>query len=102
MKAKQEWKVGLFLAISLVVTAALVINFSKGTNPFTETTLLHLKTKNVDGLKRNSVVLMAGVPVGSISGIHLNTDTGIVTLDAKIKAEYQIRADAKFLSPIHI
>jgi len=96
MKAKKEWKVGLFLAISLVMAAALIINFSKGTNPFTETTLLYLKTKNVDGLKRNSVVLMAGVPVGSISAIHLNTDTGIVTLDAKIKAEYPIRADAKF------
>ena len=96
MKAKKEWKVGLFLAIALVVTAALVINFSKGTNPFTETTLLHLTTKNVDGLKRNSVVLMAGVPVGRISAIHLDTDTGIVTLDAKIKAQYQIRADAKF------
>ena len=39
---------------------------------------------------------MAGVPVGRISAIHLDTDTGIVTLDAKIKAEYQIRADAKF------
>ena len=96
MKAKKEWKVGLFLAIALVVAAALVINFSKGTNPFTETTLLHLTTKNVDGLKRNSVVLMAGVPVGRISAIHLDTDTGIVTLDAKIKAQYQIRADAKF------
>ena len=96
MKAKTEWKVGLFLTISLVVTAALIINFSKGTNPFTETTLLHLTTKNVDGLKRNSVVLMAGVPVGKISAIRLNTDTGIVTLDAKIKAEYQIRADARF------
>ena len=96
MKANKEWKVGLFLAVSLVVAAALVINFSKGINPFTETTLLHLKTKNVDGLKRNSVVLMAGVPVGSISAIHLDTDTGIVTLDAKIKAQYQIRADAKF------
>jgi phospholipid/cholesterol/gamma-HCH transport system substrate-binding protein len=96
MKANKEWKVGLFLAVSLVVAAALVINFSKGTNPFTETTLLHLKTKNVDGLKRNSVVLMAGVPVGKISAIHLDTDTGIVTLDAKIKAQYQIRADAKF------
>jgi len=96
MKAKTEWKVGLFLTISLVVTAALVINFSKGTNPFTKTTLLHLTTKNVDGLKRNSVVLMAGVPVGKISAIRLNTDTGIVTLDAKIKAEYQIRADARF------
>jgi len=96
MKAKKEWKVGLFLAIGLVVAAALIINFSKGTNPFTKTTLLYLKTKNVDGLKRNSVVLMAGVPVGRISAIHLDTDTGIVTLDAKIKAEYEIRADAKF------
>ena len=72
MKAKKEWKVGLFLAIALVVAAALVINFSKGTNPFTETTLLHLKTKNVDGLKRNSVVLMAGVPVGSIGAIRFH------------------------------
>jgi hypothetical protein len=35
MKTKNEWKVGLFLAIALVVAAALVINFSKGTNPFT-------------------------------------------------------------------
>ena len=96
MKTKTEWKVGLFLAVSLVVAAALVVNFSKGTNPFTKTTLLHLTTKNVDGLKRNSVVLMAGVPVGKISAIHLDTDTGIVTLDAKIKAEYPIRADAKF------
>jgi len=96
MKTKTEWKVGLFLAISLALVAALVVNFSKGTNPFTETTLLHLTTKNIDGLKRNSVVLMAGVPVGKISAINLDTDTGIVTLDAKIKAEYQIRADAKF------
>ena len=96
MKIKTEWKVGLFLAISLVLTAALVVKFSKGTNPFTEIYLLRLTTKNADGLKRNSVVLMAGMPVGKISAIHLDTNTGIVTLDAKIKAEYEIRADAKF------
>ena len=96
MKTKTEWKVGLFLTISLVVTAALVINFSKGTIPLTKIYTIHLTTKNVDGLVRNAVVMMAGVPVGRISAIHLNTDTYIVTLDAKIKAEYQIRADAKF------
>tara|TARA_B110001454_G_scaffold181987_1_gene176291 strand:+ start:1576 stop:2565 length:990 start_codon:yes stop_codon:yes gene_type:complete len=96
MKTKTEWKVGLFLTISLVVTAALVINFSKGTSPLTKIYTIHLTTKNVDGLVRNAVVMMAGVPVGRISAIHLNTDTYTVTLDAKIKAEYQIRADAKF------
>ena len=96
MKTKTEWKVGLFLAISLVVTAALVINFSKGTNPLTKIYTIHLTTKNVDGLVKNAVVMMAGVPVGRISAIDLKTDTYTVTLDAKIKAEYQIRADAKF------
>ena len=96
MKTKTEWKGGLFLAISLGVTAALVINFSKGTNPLTKIYTIHLTTKNVDGLVRNAVVMMAGVPVGRISAIHLNTDTYIVTLDAKIKAEHKIRADAKF------
>jgi len=96
MKTKTEWKVGLFLAISLVVTAALVINFSKGTNPLTKIYTIHLTTKNVDGLVKNAVVMMAGVPVGKISAIHLNTDDYIVTLDAKIKAKYQILADAKF------
>ena len=106
MKIKSEWKVGLFLAIALVLTAALVINFSKGTNPFTETTLLHLTTKNVDGLKRNSVVMMAGVPVGKVSAIDLDTNTGIVTLNAKIKAEYDELLvkieDLMDLSLIHI
>jgi len=96
MKTKTEWKVGLFLAISLVVTAVLVISFSKGTNPLTKIYTIHLTTKNVDGLVKNAVVMMAGVPVGKISAIHLNTDTYTVTLDAKIKAEYQILADAKF------
>jgi len=96
MKTKTEWKVGLFLTISLVVTAALVINFSKGTSPLTKIYTIHLTTKNVDGLVRNAVVMMAGVPVGRISAIRLNTDTYTVTLDAKIKAEYQIRGDAKF------
>ncbi len=96
MKTKTEWKVGLFLAISLVVTAVLVINFSKGTNPLTKIYTIHLTTKNVDGLVKNAVVMMAGVPVGKVSAIHLNTDTYIVTLDAKIKAEHKIRADAKF------
>ena len=96
MKTKTEWKVGLFLTISLVVTAALVINFSKGTSPLTKIYTIHLTTKNVDGLVKNAVVMMAGVPVGKVSAIHLNTDTYIVTLDAKIKAEHKIRADAKF------
>ncbi|MDP7293125.1 MAG: MlaD family protein [Verrucomicrobiota bacterium] len=96
MKAKTEWKVGLFLTISLVLAAALVINFSKGTNPFTEIYTIHLKTKNVDGIVKNAVVMMAGVPVGKISAITLDTDNYTVTLDAKIKAEHQIRADAKF------
>ena len=43
MKSKTEWKVGLFIAISLVVAVALVLNFAKGISPpvsYTHLTLL--------------------------------------------------------------
>ena len=45
MKSKTEWKVGLFIAISLVVAVALVLNFAKGISPLTKTYSLNLTTK---------------------------------------------------------
>ena len=76
MKSKTEWKVGLFIAISLVVAVALVLNFAKGISPLTKTYSLNLTTKNVDGIVRNAVVMMAGVPIGNaVSYTHLTLPT---------------------------
>lgn len=96
MKSKTEWKVGLFIAISLVVAVALVLNFAKGISPLTKTYSLNLTTKNVDGIVRNAVVMMAGVPIGNVSKIKLNTDKSEVTITILIKEEFKIREGSKF------
>ena len=96
MKSKTEWKVGLFIAISLVVAVALVLNFAKGISPLTKTYSLNLTTKNVDGIVRNAVVMMAGVPIGKVSKIKLNTDKSEVTITILIEEEFKIRDVSKF------
>ena len=96
MKSKTEWKVGLFIAISLVVAVALVLNFAKGISPLTKTYALNLTTKNVDGIVRNAVVMMAGVPIGNVSKIKLNTDKSEVTITILIEEEFKIREGSKF------
>ena len=96
MKSKTEWKVGLFIAISLVIAVALVLNFAKGISPLTKTYSLNLTTKNVDGIVRNAVVMMAGVPIGNVSKIKLNTDKSEVTITILIEEEFKIREGSKF------
>ena len=96
MKSKTEWKVGLFIAISLVIAVALVLNFAKGISPLTKTYSLNLTTKNVDGIVRNAVVMMAGVPIGNVSKIKLNTDKSEVIITILIEEEFKIREGSKF------
>lgn len=96
MKSKTEWKVGLFIAISLVIAVALILNFAKGISPLTKTYSLNLITKNVDGIVKNAVVMMAGVPIGKVTQIKLNTDRSEVTMKIQIEEEYKIRKGSKF------
>lgn len=96
MKTKTEWKVGLFIAISMVIAVGLVLNFAKGFSPLTKTYSLNLITKNVDGIVKNAVVMMAGVPVGKVTQINLNTDRSEVSMKVQIEETYRIRKGSKF------
>ena len=96
MKTKTEWKVGLFIAISLAIAVGLVLNFAKGISPLTKTYSLNLITKNVDGIVKNAVVMMAGVPIGKVTQINLNTDKSEVSMKVKIEETYRIRKGSKF------
>jgi phospholipid/cholesterol/gamma-HCH transport system substrate-binding protein len=91
-----EWKVGLFVVVCLVVLGLLVLNFSKGLTFFTPTYTLRLKTSNVGGIKREAAVLVAGVPVGNVTGADLSPDGRTVTVLLKILSRYQIHGDAVF------
>ncbi len=94
--ARLEWRVGLFVAVGLVLLAGLLIQFSKGISVFTETYELRLRTRNVGGIQRGAVVLMAGVPVGSVAGTTLDPEGKSVTIRLEILKEHRIHRDALF------
>lgn len=95
-KSRLEWKVGLFVFISLAVLAVLLLQFSKGTNLFRPTKIILLRAPNVSGLKVRASVLMAGVQIGSVSDIKLGPQGTNVTISLKIYNEYEIHKDARF------
>jgi phospholipid/cholesterol/gamma-HCH transport system substrate-binding protein len=92
-----ETKVGLFVFIGLALLAALLIQFSKGTSLFRSAYTLQLHAGNVGGLKLRSSVLLAGVQVGSVSGIQLSDDSKSVLITLKIYKNFTIYSDARFV-----
>ena len=96
-KSRLETKVGLFVFIGLVLLAALLIQFSKGTSLFRGTYELRLHAANVGGLKQRAGVLLAGVQVGSVSDIKLANDGKSVTILLNIYKENKIYHDARFV-----
>jgi phospholipid/cholesterol/gamma-HCH transport system substrate-binding protein len=96
-KSRQEIKVGLFVLVGLVLLAVLLIQFSKSTSIFRGTYELRLHASNVGGLKERASVLLAGVQVGSVSGIQLAPDGKSVTILLRIYKDYKIYHDARFV-----
>lgn len=94
-KDKTPWKVGLFVLIALVLAAGMVMRFSKGTG-LASTYTLNLEANNAGGIIRGAAVLMAGVPIGSISAIYLAQDGAKVTMVASIYEQFQISTNAIF------
>ena len=90
-------KVGLFVAIGLVLLAVLLVQFSKGTSLFRGTYSLKLHAVNVGGLKVKSGVLLSGVQVGTVSQIQLAPDTKSVTIMLKVYKDVKIYHDARFV-----
>ena len=97
MKARTEIKVGLFVLIGLVLGAALIIKFNKGAGAFTKTYRIRLQAKDVSGVIPGSFVLMAGVRVGSVERIELDSNSGSVTMIARLLSQYQLREDSQFM-----
>jgi phospholipid/cholesterol/gamma-HCH transport system substrate-binding protein len=96
-KSRLETKVGLFVLIGLVLIAALVVQFNKGTSLFRGTYNLRLHAANIGGLKPKSGVLLAGVAVGSVHQIQLEPSGTNVTIILQIYKEFPIYHDARFV-----
>jgi phospholipid/cholesterol/gamma-HCH transport system substrate-binding protein len=96
-KPRLELKVGLFVAVGLVLLAVLVLEFSQSSffaRPHYE---IQLHARSVNGLKMKSQVLMAGFPVGSISQISLSPDGKEAIITLQIYKKFVIHDDARFV-----
>ncbi len=96
-KSRLEIKVGLFVAVVLLVLAVVMIQFSKGTSLFRGTYRIKLHTQNVGGLKEQSSVLLAGVAVGTVKKIQLDRSGTNVTVLLQIYKDFPIYHDARFV-----
>ena len=92
-----QTKVGLFVLVTLVLLAALLVMFSKGVTRFTRTYDLHLLTTDVGSLKKGSGVLMSGYTIGNVTEIELGENGESVQLTLQIKRKYQVRTNATFI-----
>lgn len=94
-KSRLEWKVGLFVLLSLGLAAALIMKFSKSTSAFTRTYEIFLVTSNVGGIRPGAGVLMAGVQIGTVRAIQLNHSGRIVTMTIQVEARFRVQRNAR-------
>jgi len=96
-KSRLETKVGLFVFIGLVLMAGMLVLFSKGTSLLRSTYTLKLHTGNIGGLKQQAAVQLAGVPVGNVQDIRLDSSGTNVTVILQIYKRYPVYSDARFV-----
>jgi phospholipid/cholesterol/gamma-HCH transport system substrate-binding protein len=96
-ESRTEWKVGLFVLISLILLAGLLISFSKGITLFQSTYTIRMTTSNIGGLRPKANVLMAGVQIGTVADVTLARDGRTATVLLQVHDRYQIHSDAEFV-----
>ena len=89
-------KVGLFVALGMVLLVLLLMSFSKGLTIFTKSYELNLRAVQVGGLKDRAAVMMSGITVGNVVEANIPPDGQGVIIKLKIQEKYKIHADARF------
>jgi len=95
-QTRLEWKVGLFVFFGLALLVVLLLLFSKGFS-LRPTYTVGLKAESAGILKTKAGVLMAGVPVGSVSEIRLAPEGKTVTIFLRIRSDCVVHRDARFV-----
>jgi phospholipid/cholesterol/gamma-HCH transport system substrate-binding protein len=96
-KSRLELKVGVFVALGLVLLAVMMIQFSKGKSLFRQTYTITVNAVNVGGLQKGAGVLLSGVTVGNVKHIALGPQGTNVLIYLEILDEYVIHKDAEFV-----
>jgi len=85
-------KLAAFTTVMVLILAALVVIF--GQFRFTATTSYHALFTNASGLKSGERVRIAGVPVGTVSGVAV-TKANLAEVDFDVDSRYRLMASTK-------
>ena len=91
-----EFKVGLFVAVGLVLIALLILNFSRGVTLFQRTYQLHIMMPTTGGLKPAADVMLLGVPIGKVETLDFASGGRSVDVSVRVLSKYKISRTSGF------
>lgn len=91
--AKETW-VGFFVFLGLVCIGYLTIKLGKMEVFSRDSYTVGARFASITGLRVGADVEISGVPVGKVSGIRLDQESGIALVDLTIKNEVELATDA--------
>ncbi len=97
MKNTLETRLGIFFALALVVAVVILEMIGVG-NIFKGGYQISANFKNAQELKKGDVVKMAGVEIGRVEKVELESDPNnlaVAKVTMKIKEDFKIKTDAK-------
>jgi phospholipid/cholesterol/gamma-HCH transport system substrate-binding protein len=92
-----ERYVGIFVFIGIIATATLILQFGKVGDRFRGGYPITVEFSNAGGLIKGAQVLYAGVLVGKVDSIKLDSKEGGVDVMVNLFEGVQIRNDATFI-----
>lgn len=92
-KYKLETSVGIFVLIGLLCIGYLTIKLGGLEILGGETYPLKARFSSVGGLRSGGMVQMAGVQIGSVSGIHLDPETYMAMVEMQIRSDIRLTED---------
>lgn len=88
-----EFWVGLFTAVSLCAVAYLAVGLGELEIFESDTYKVEAEFDDISGVEVGASVEIAGVKIGNVSGIKLDTVNSVAVVTLKIRNEYKLRDD---------
>ena len=95
---KTEFLVGLFLLVGLFMVGALILQFGRVNEMFTDSYTLKLAFPNAPGIKKGSPVYLGGSRIGKVKDKPLlEADSSGVTLEIEVFGDKRVPLSSSFL-----
>ncbi len=92
-QSKLELYVGVFVLLGIAAIVYLTVKLGAGSMVGGDTYLMEARFTNAGGLNTGSSVLVAGVPVGRVEGIRVDSDDYSAMVTLRVQASLKLPTD---------